>query len=64
MVSIVPFCGRCVNAGTLMLNYDATYVAPIRKDQPSPRHFLSKHISGHGNEQEFGYWSRRDQLCW
>jgi hypothetical protein len=35
MVFIAAFRGRCVNAGTLVLNYDAIYMAPIQKANPS-----------------------------
>jgi hypothetical protein len=30
----MPLSGSCVNAGTLILNYGATNVAPIQKGQP------------------------------
>jgi hypothetical protein len=58
----MPLPGCCVSAGTLMLNYGATNMAPSQKDEPILSSKRGPHFRTNirpWNEQKFGYSYRR-----
>jgi hypothetical protein len=55
--------GRCLSAGTVVLNYGATNMAPAQKDQPLLSSKRTSYFQTHKsswNERKFGHESQRD----